>query len=322
MPSSRFVRPENPTSAVVLQARDLEILLAVYVHRYVRADHLHRLLFAEVSLRVCQARLRKLWEHRLLERHFTPFGWDGVRKPPSGANAPTYALSERGATVVSEVVDDPAAEIPHGFGESALGPVILDHHLVTTDLLVALEIVCRDHADLQVESVLSEAALWPRVYAWKAASRENESILVPDGAFTLSSRGGGKTFAFYLEVVRADVKGGNRRLLDKLARYAELHRAGTLRQVYGDVPLRAVLIVTTSEERAEHFRVLADNLPHGRRLFWFGAYEAPEQDGRRVPSFTAEDVLARRWRSAEGEAHSLLDVASVPVGGLLETSPT
>jgi hypothetical protein len=52
---------------------------------------------------------------------------------------------------------------------------------------------------------------------------------------------------------------------------------------------------------------LAATLPHGRRLFWFGSYQAIEADGRVVPGVTASGVLEQRWRTADSSIVSFLE---------------
>ena len=118
-------------------------------------------------------------------------------------------------------------------------------------------------------------------------------------------RGNKTALTFYLEVVRAGVRSGNRKLADKLALYARLHHCGYFATVFGHERIRAVLILTTSPERAEHFRQLAAELPHGRSLFWFGAYQPPPP-GRLLPVITATHLRSPMWRTTAGEAISLI----------------
>jgi hypothetical protein len=79
---------------------------------------------------------------------------------------------------------------------------------------------------------------------------------VPDGAVR-RRYSNGETLTFYVEIVRADVRGGNATLLRKMDAYVALNRDGRFRECYGHENLRAVLFFTTSGERADHFRELA-----------------------------------------------------------------
>src|SRR5207248_164462 len=99
--SSRYVRPPLLKHGLDLQPRDRALLRSVFTHRFMRSDHLRALFFAGASLRVAQLRLRRLWEHHLLERHYLPFVLDGIHPAPPRARQPIYALGPRGAEVVA-----------------------------------------------------------------------------------------------------------------------------------------------------------------------------------------------------------------------------
>src|SRR5689334_14828057 len=109
MPYSRYRRRLLlPRERLVLTDRDLEIFRGVHRHRFVRAHHLHPLVFPGRTLRVAQARLEKLWQHGYLDRHFVPYALDGTRRAPSEAATPVYALGPKGLEALSAA--DPGAE--------------------------------------------------------------------------------------------------------------------------------------------------------------------------------------------------------------------
>jgi hypothetical protein len=173
----------------------------------------------------------------------------------------------------------------------------LEHQLVVSEFMVALVIASRRRPDLRLE-VSHEWALWQ---ALSAKTRKRDGVIVPDGAFTFSLPGG-KSVTFCLEVVRAGTKGGNRRFADKLARYAELNRTGFFCDTYGFERVRAVLVLTTSNARAQSLRAAASTLSHSRGLFWFGSYLAPDQDGFAI---AASSIFSHSWSTASGERISL-----------------
>lgn len=178
---------------------------------------------------------------------------------------------------------------------------------------MSLDVALRDRADATLIEVSPERGFRARVEASRNVAPLPSGYVIPDGGFTLR-KGNGQPRSFYLEVVRADVRGGNATLRAKLAKYVELNRTGALRALYGHDRLRAVLFLTTSPERAERLRALATALPHGRRLFWFGAYGAPGPGGRLVPALSSTSVLDRRWTDADGARVGFLDEAAVPNG--------
>jgi hypothetical protein len=185
--------------------------------------------------------------------------------------------------------------------------------LVVSDFLVALTVAGRAEASLGLRQVLPEAELWPPVVAYRRR-RPGSTYIVPDGAFTLVG-GDGVERTFYLEVVRADPRGGRRRLQDKMERYVKLHHAGVFAEIFGHRHLRAVLFVTPSAARADNLLELARRLRHGRRLFWFGAYEEVGESGQHVSTLTPERLLARRWRSADEEQLSFIVPGAMTAAG-------
>lgn len=316
---SRYIRPVAPSAGLCLQARDLDILRSVYQHRFVRSDHLHRLLFAGVSLRALQVRLRKLWEHHYLDRYFQPFVLGEGHRPPPCATQPIYALGRRGAEEVAEQLGVAMDEIPHGFRHDGLGLPALHHHLVVTDFLVAVAVAARDRPDIALHEIKSGFALARTASLWKRRTQAPHQYVIPDGAVTLSV--GGQSRTYYLEVVRAGVSGGNKCLIEKLRRYVSLNRLGFFKQAFGHERLRAVVFATTSEERSDRLRAVARRLVHGRHLFWFGSYEEKQRDGTRRSTLAPESIFAARWRTVDDELRSLLP-PGVPRGESAATSST
>ena len=80
--------------------------------------------------------------------------------------------------------------------------------------------------------------------------------------------------------------------------------------MFGHKNVRAVLIATTSEERAINFQKMASQLPQGKGLFWFGVYQKQATEG--VPStvFNPDTVFSKMWKGVDGKEHSLILPAS------------
>lgn len=299
----RLPREHPPLS---LQPRDLALLSQVFFHGYIRSDQLHALVCSEVSLRAVQGRLKKLYDHSFLKRLYLPVVLGSSR--PAVPAQPIYALGRPGAELLAEHGLFPELDTT-GWSETTAQPRTLAHHLVVTDALVALAVACRSRGDIELVKAEHERVLWQRLRRYREAHHVQDAV-VPDGAFSLRYPAAGEALTFYLEVVRADVKGGNRQLTAKLRRYAEFHRAGFFRDAYGHERVRAVIFATTSDARAENLRRLAERLAHGRRLFWFGAYQGHAPDGRLPSRFTAEHILDLSWQAAGGECLTLLQPRS------------
>ncbi len=310
MPASKYHRPLHPSSGLVLQPRDRAVLRALYEHRFMRSEHLHLLLFAGVSPQALRRRLRLLWEHELVDRFFVPFLLDGMHEPPAHAGAPIYALAPRGLSTLLDEEGTPQnaqLEVPRDTLATTLA-----HDLVATDLFVALAVACRGREDVELVAIEHEGRLRRR-FSRAGECRQVARGIVPDGAFTLSYPQRNEQLTFYVEVVRAGVRGGNERLRDKLERYTQLHHDGWFTTTYGHDRVRAVLFLTTSVSRTEHFRTLAHSLRHGRRLLWFDSYQVPGPGERPVSTLTSERILDARWQTGAGETLSFIPAAAAPI---------
>lgn len=288
---------------MMVQPRDRAVLHALYNYRHLTSDQIHALEFHGVSRTMPMRRLRLLWQHQLVDRHFMPYVLDGTNPQPRLANRPVYGLARRGACVVADDLGLELAQVEQG-------PVPwtnIEHNLAAADFLVAAIAAARTRLDVEIEKVQPEPALWRTLTPWRReAGLKGRSFIVPDGALTLSYPNLTTERTFYIEVVRAGVRSGNKTLLAKMRKYAELHHKRFFREVYGHDPLRAVLIATTSPERAERFREYAMTLPHGRRLFWFGCYETKDTRGRPMSDFSTDTIFSPMWTDTDGELHSLI----------------
>lgn len=291
MTLSRYRRPARPGGRLALQARDVDVLRAIARHRYAQAEHVHVLFFAGRTLRVAQARLRKLWEHELLDRRFVPYTLDGERQPPSVAATPTYSLTARGA----EIVADADGARPHLAGRDNAAAT-LAHHLAVTDLLVALEAACRRDGRPALVENRHEWELWRQA---KAGPLRSERLIVPDGAFTLRHTGRVAPETWYVEIVRASVASGNETFKKKMLRYAELRRAGAFARLFGDRHVRGVLVATPTAERAANLRALTAFVP-GRRFFAFTHFQdrTPPRTAKR---FCPDSILDLAWTDGAGD---------------------
>lgn len=293
----------DTSSGLVLQLRDLQLLQLLHEHRFARSDHLQNLTHPSLSFRTLQTRLKKLFTHGYVKRLYIPIILDGEHAPLAHSRQPIYTLSSRGLHYLREHKLIPE----NGLKWRAEQPSVqfLAHHLIVTDCLVAIRVASQSNGSVTLISGHAEGLLRARLDAYRREHRLTSAI-VPDGVFTLRYEPTGETMTFYLEIVRADVKGGNARLFEKLRRYTELHRHGFFREAYGHDHIRAVIFATTSAARAANLATLTKNLIHGRRLLWFGSYQEKSREGRLTSLFTSERTLHLPWITPDGETVSLI----------------
>ena len=300
-------------SGIRLQPRDIDLIRLVFSHHFARSDHLLALRSPSISRRVLQARLQKLYRHGYLHRRYIPIVLDGLHAPATHSRQPIYAATPRGLALLSEESPTRFATVLPVRSERPSAHH-LTHHLVVTDCLVALAVQSSRIPEVELLSGEPERFLWPKLRAYRR-THPMEQAIVPDGVFTLRYRATNETATFYLEVVRADVRGGTASLGEKLRRYVELNRQGFFRAVYGHEHLRAVLFATTSLARSKNLARLARKLTHGRRLFWFGAYQGKTTAGRLTSCFTPDHILTLPWKTTDGERLTILEPRAVPPTG-------
>ncbi len=242
------------------------MLASVYRHRFLTAAHVRTLHFPNVSLRVAQVRLQRLWAARYLDRLYLVPETPDVRDRFAGQ--PLYSLALAGARQVAATRGIPLAQIPHNRTQNHHGFARLRHNLVFTDLAVAFEaLAARDSAWRVV--VTREDVLRRALPHWKG----RPSAIVPDGAITLTHPMLPKPQTLLVEVVRASARAGNLSVRRKLYRYRDALRSGFFREVHGFEWIRTVLFLTPSVARAKNLAALARDIPGGERLLRFGAYE-------------------------------------------------
>lgn len=295
MSSSRYVRRTAPADNVVLTVRDTDILARVHDHRFMLAEHLHPLFFPGRTLRTVQSRLAKLWQHGYLDRLFIPYVLDGTRRAPAEAATPVYALGDLGIETLKKTAGDPSL-VGGAVRDRGFSPMTLAHHLVVTDFLASCEAAALSKG--VPESIVTEHEwqLWKRAADRKASTH---GLAVPDGAVTFRSSDRPVPETWYLEIVRADVSGGNRNLLAKMRQYLALRTEGRFQQAFGHSRVRGVLIATPTPQRAENLRALAASLPKGPRFFAFTHFEE-RQDDRRVRRFRPDTVMELAWTDGSG----------------------
>lgn len=242
----RFVRPSAPRAGLELGRRDESTLDLVARFRFLTADQLRLLVAPAIARRVFQRRLRLLFEHRLLDRHRLAVATNDPRR-----SMPVYGLGEAGDTLLG----DQGGPRPHR--PTRPPPSSIHHTLVAADFLVALTEATRGALGGLIAALHPEAELWTALARWRLRSPRRRSAIVPDGAVTLRTDGGGVPSTFALEVVRADIRGGSRTFVAKLERYGELARARFFREAFGWERLRAVVVATPTAVRARHLRELA-----------------------------------------------------------------
>ena len=284
--------------------RDIAILKDIYLHKYLTSEHVYKLVFEGVSRQVCRYRLKLLWEHQFLERihiHIVTIGRVGKQN-----NRPIYSLSRKGLKILKQEDEESNISYAYVSTRKTTDHLFLSHHLVVMDFLIAIIVATKNHPNMKLLFAEHEANMRRRLKQWRK-KRTFEPVIVSDGVFSLYYPNQDKIQTFHIEIVRADIRGGNKKLLNKLTLYLKLHRNGFFKRVYGQENIRAVIIVTTSQRRAENLQALASTLQHGKRFFWFGSYDEESSLGAPLTSLKPQSILSKKWIDGEGDVHTLLE---------------
>lgn len=217
---------------MVLTERDRGILRTVAEYGALSTDHLRAICFPSASR--ARKRLRRLWQHKLLNRHVRPV------RMGDGSAALLYTLGRSGRGHLGGYVlggAQPSAERRVSLSE---------HALSITDFRVALALALRRRDGLRLTAWRHGSAFrfQPSV---QVGERNTIVPIVPDAYFTLTADG--RDFNYCLEIDRGTTDLG--RIRTKFLAYLNLWQSRAASTKLGILSFR-ILYVTTTEKRLAH----------------------------------------------------------------------
>ncbi len=302
---SRFARSEP--AAMRITARDLAIIAWVGRYRMLSAAHIAALDGG--SRQQVTRRLRLLYDHGYLDRPGAQLAML-LRE----GNAPlVHALAQKGARLLAEQHGTDPGRLEWTTKNKRAGERFIAHTLMIADVMVALEIACRDEgAPILIDHHDLLAAMPERTrtkrdpFYWRAhVNVDGERMAIgqyPDRVFSLVLPDNKTRLNFLLEADMGSMsiqahslsKTSIRR---KLLSYHAGFRDKLHSKLWGFERMR-VLFVTNSAKRAESMIAAAHRVTRGRMagLFLFTDRAA----------LCAQGPFAPIWRTAKGETVSLL----------------
>jgi DNA-binding Lrp family transcriptional regulator len=282
--------------AFQLTDRDREILQHVHRHRFLRSDHLVALTTG--SPQQMLRRLQRLYHHGYLERPRCQI--DYYHK--SGSRRIAYGLGNKGAAWLKREFSLPYHQLDWK-RKNHVGRLFLEHTLLISDIMVAVELACRNRSDVRL--LTAEDLSIPKMrepFQWNVQiDRRQKCGVIPDRVFGLEFNG--ERCWYFLEADRATMP-VTRRTLDqtsfyrKLLAYEETWTQNIHRRDFGIQRFR-VLTVTTSSERVQGIIDACQKLKQGRGLFLFTDSKTLQEQ----PNF-----FLLRWQThRENEQVGLLD---------------
>jgi hypothetical protein len=211
-----------------------------------------------------------------------------------------YGLGNKGAAWVKRSLL-PSFRQLHWQRKHHVGRLFLEHALLISDIMVALELACRNRTDIRLLS--PEDLHLPKLrepFQWDVNIGDKCGV-IPDRVFGLEL--GNQRCWYFLEADRATmpVTRGNldqTSIYRKLLAYEATWTQDIHRREFGIQRFR-VLTVTTNSERVRGMIEACRRLQHGRGLFLFTDAKSFQQQ---------PDFLAHRWQThRENERVGLLD---------------
>lgn len=187
----------------------------------------------------------------------------------------------------------------------AVGRIFLEHALLVSDVMVAVELACRERGILLlIENDLTLAGK-RQSFRWRVNIQSRLKLgVIPDRVFALEfpdAAGNGHRAYFFLEADRGTMPVTRKNLSQtsfhrKLLAYAATWEQDLHRKLFGFHRFR-VLTVTTSAERAKSLVAACSLLERGHGLFLFADQ-----------TILAEDILSAAWQTGKaGVTGSLLE---------------
>lgn len=285
----RFERART-VAPIQLTERDHKILRLIHRHRFLRSHQIIALTGG--SQQQLTRRLQWLFHHGYLERPRAQLQY----YERSGSKTIAYGLGNKSSSLLQLN--------PASWGEKnrAIGRIYLAHALLVSDVMVSLELACRqrgirllheDELNLPVEAPLH----------WRVKLRDGTKLgVIPDRTFALEysdQKGQVQRVYYFLEADRGTMPVVREKLAQssfyrKLLAY-EATWTNKVHQRHLGIPRFRVLTVTTSAARVKSLLDACSRLQRGHGLFLFADQ-----------SVLQKDLLSAVWQCGKASAMSAL----------------
>lgn len=287
-----------------LTERDQVIIRLVHRHRFLRSSHIRSLVSG--SSQQLLRRLKLLYHHGYLDRPRMQLEY----YHEGGSREMVYGLGRKGASVIHKELGYELRALLWDVEKGLVGRVFLKHALLVSDIMVALELACRDRRirmlaerELAPPSEMNAEKRW---FRWKVTVAGQKLSAVPDRVFALELKDGDgipRRSYFFLEADRGTMPVARKTLSQtsfwrKLVAYEATWTEAIHEKRFGFHRFR-VLTVTTSAARVKSLVEACSQLRSGQGLFLF-----TDQTILQKP----QDILAHVWQTGRpGETGRLLD---------------
>jgi hypothetical protein len=259
-----------------LTPRDRNLLRLVHRHRFLRSNQIIALL--RESPQQILRRLKLLYHHKYLERPRAQLQYF----EKGGSQPIAYGLSGKGAKLIQKEF---GSTVSGGENDGGVGEIFLEHALLVSDVMVAVELACREHGNIRL-LYEDELALPLKPFQWRVKIANSVTLgVVPDRVFALEfTNKGGETerVHYFLEADRGTMPVVRTNLVQtsfhrKLLAY-EATWAQKIHQRKLGIHRFRVLTVTTVEARVKSLIDACSRLSRGHGLFLFADRTVLDKD--------------------------------------------
>lgn len=273
METTRLPRFKRVHAVVPIQLteRDREIIWLVHRHRFLRSSHIVALVGG--SSQQVLRRLKLLYHHGFLERPRAQIDY----YQESGSRHIVYGLGNKGGMLLKQELGVALRKVSWGEKNRAVGRMFLEHALLVSDVMVTMELACRES---RIQLVTEKDLAPPgkrQPFRWRVNLNSRLKLgVIPDRVFALEfpdASGKSQRAYFFLEADRGTMPVTRRNhsqtsFYRKLLAYTATWAQNLHRTRFGFHRFR-VLTVTASAARVKTLVEACSQLEHGHGLFLF-----------------------------------------------------
>ena len=266
-PRSRF-QPKKRVG-MRLEERDEQILCDLFLHRLMSRSQIEKLYFSSTVR--CNARLRLLFDHKFVLRHFPPAA-------PFGAQA-IYSVGKAALPLVSRRLEMDLLEVTRYYRRTQT-PTFIEHTLSVVDIWMKFQQETEASERVALDLWLAEMQCRHDWTIRASGDKWHKEAFKPDGFVRLKVEGNYHNFFIESDLGHTSSK----QFTGKLLTHTRYEDSGLFEQTYG-CPSFRTLVITTGQRRLKNLCELA--VENETDLFWFTTFAEIENNS----------VLDGVWRS-------------------------
>lgn len=232
---------------------DRRIVQLVYDYRLLSQEQIQRLL--NRSKPTVQRLLRRLYDHRYLDRVFLPIA-------AFGSSPALYILDRQGIEALQRMGIEDFTALP----KKNLSGMFLEHTLAMNEFRIRLTLACQTRG-WQIERWYTENEIKADYDRVRVPGKAHAVAVVPDSFFSIAVPEKGITH-FFLELDRG--KMDLKTFQQKIKAYVAYHRSGAYQQRYDAKGFRVLTVVDgIGRGRVTNLAQITGEVSGIGRRFWF-----------------------------------------------------